>query len=143
MVSFVLIISFLIHIVTFAAIYQLLRQIQTIKQSDTSDIQEVLATYLQEIREENNRLQQAVLKDRPNEQEQLAQTTANPDLTIEKTTPEESDIYENVKKDYMETSTHSRILQLHDKGHSESEIAQKLNCGKTEAALIIKLYGKK
>jgi DNA-binding NarL/FixJ family response regulator len=143
MISFILIISFLLHMITFAAIYQILKQMQTIKQSNTSDIQEVLEIYLKEIREENNRLQKAVSGEHSHERKQPAQTADNLDFTIDNTIPEENQIYENEKKDYMETSQHSRILQLYDKGLSESEIAQKLNCGKTEAALIIKLYGKK
>jgi|SRR5690625_4567612 len=142
MVSFVLIISFLLHIITFAAIYQLLKQIQTVKQSNTDDIQEVLETYLQEIREENNRLQKSVTMDEPNKQKP-AQTIKDAKFDIDEMMAEEDQIYINENKDQMETSLHSRILQLYDKGLSETEIAQQLNCGKTEAELIIKLYGNK
>jgi|SRR5690625_3179171 len=138
MVSIALIISFLLHIITLFAIYQLLKQIQMKKETNTSEFQAILDTYLQEIKEENDRLQKAVSEGWPNEQQQPALKMDNIDPALEATNLNEK----NESKDYMEASLYSRILQLYDQGLTESEIARKLNCGKTEAALIIKLYGK-
>src|SRR5690625_6659662 len=44
--------------------------------------------------------------------------------------------------DSIETSLQAKILQLSHQGYDADEIAGKLNCGKTEAALIIKLQEK-
>lgn len=142
MVSFVLIISFLLHIIMFVLIFQLYRQIETIKQSNTKEIQDVLSAYLREIKEENVRLLEAVSEAGTNEAEQPAQNRINPAPSPETADNAEDQIYENEEKDSMEASLHARILQLHDEGLTAAEIARKLNCGKTEAALIIKLYGK-
>src|SRR5690554_4449456 len=101
MVSFVLIISFLLHIITFAAIYQLLKQIQTIKQENAEDIQGVLDTYLQEIRNENIRLQRAVQKDEASNQEaQPLQKNEEPYAITTATKTAGKQIEENDQKDY-------------------------------------------
>ncbi|MEM1506445.1 hypothetical protein RG959_24150, partial [Domibacillus sp. 8LH] len=47
-----------------------------------------------------------------------------------------------IEEDQVEASLQSRILQLHHRGKSNTEIAKQLDCGKTEVELIIKLYAK-
>ncbi|WP_164215481.1 hypothetical protein [Virgibacillus sp. YIM 98842] len=143
MVSFAIIISFILHIITFAVIYVLFKQVQTKKETNTGEIQTLLDGYLQEIKEENFRLQKAVSEGWTNEHGQPLPKKDNTDGDPATTNTSEDGIYENEQKDDMEASLQSRILQLYDQGHTEAEIARELNCGKTEAALIIKLYSKK
>jgi DNA-binding NarL/FixJ family response regulator len=112
---------------------------EMMKKSNTDDIQDVLAAYLQEIKKENLQLQYAA-EETPAAEEQPVQGRDDSHPIPAAIKPAGTEIYENEQKDYVETSLHSSILQLHDKGFSETEIARKLNCGKTEAALIIKLY---
>jgi len=148
MVSLLLIISFLLHLISIYAIYQLFQQLK-MKQEDSEEIAEVFETYLQAIKEENKHLQNNLLND---------QTDGNmPDQSEEKIietkeqTVESRDLKKDINNfsmpdidvlDHVEASLESQVLQLHSQGLSPSEIAQKLNCGNTEAELIIKLYKK-
>ncbi|MBP1968076.1 DNA-binding NarL/FixJ family response regulator [Virgibacillus natechei] len=143
MVSFVLIISFLLHIITLVVIYQFFKQIQTLKQTDSNDnddIVELFEVYLQEFKDENKRLQDELLKDMSARNTDID----NIDMELE-TTAENKSHHEHTPPEYeavdrVEASLQARILQLYHKGLSETEIAQKLDCGKTEVALIIKLH---
>lgn len=142
MVSFLLIISFLLHIIALAAIFQLSKQVRETKQTDSDEIINLFETYLQEIRAENNKLEEelsglaAKEETKPTRTEQSSQQYENVPQKYEYAPPAVS------MEDKAEASLDARILQLHNQGLSSSEIAKKLNCGKTEAELIIKLYGK-
>ncbi|RDW19507.1 hypothetical protein CWR48_07240 [Oceanobacillus arenosus] len=153
MQSLLLIISFLLHIAALYAIYRLYQQVQSFKKEDTTEVMELFETYLLEIKEENNRLQEelnsssssnntswkshAVSEDKMNHdpvpQKEVSQ---EPQDTID--TP----IIDEKVHDVMETSLEAKILQLHHQGMSIMEIAQQLNRGKTEVELFIKMYKK-
>ncbi|WP_373896035.1 DUF6115 domain-containing protein [Virgibacillus sp. CBA3643] len=135
MVSFVLIISFILHIVALLTIYQLFRQVQKLKQANSSELMELFEIYLQEIRDENSRLQQGLTPE-ANEELTVTQTARK----MEHELPEEYHPPEVWADDRVETSLPARILKFHKEGFSETEIARKLNCGKTEVRLIIKLH---
>lgn len=144
MISFLLIISFLLHIVAFIAIYQLYKQTQLPKQESTSeDMIELFDMYLAEIKEENKHLEK-VLSDK----EQTKPTKQNyktpllhENLEQEKETHSYTlpEVEDDVR---FETSLQAKILQMHDQGMSNEEIARKLNSGKTEVDLIVKLHAK-
>ncbi|GIO21992.1 hypothetical protein [Oceanobacillus sp. J11TS1] len=148
-------ISFLLHGISILAIYLLLKSKQNAGVNEQT--QSVLKDTLEEIREENRRLQN------------LLQEDSQPDKTAfkhEKTSSEEMkpeplnrkqgdtvplvikdqeisglDAYQTIAlKDEVETSLEAKILQLHAKGETVDNIANKLNCGKTEAEIIIKLH---
>lgn len=139
MTSMLLLISFLLHLIALAAIFQLFKQVQQLKKNNSQDIMELLETYLEEIKEENRLLEKEVNNQTP------------PKNSVP---PETDDINKqnNGKDDYIpqvynvmddsETSLQARILQLHGQGQTVDKIARNLNCGKTEAELIIKLHGK-
>jgi len=148
MTTFLLMISFLLHLLTLVAIYQLFKQIQTYKQAKatetTKDITDLLEAYLDEIKDENNRLQMELTKSRSSSTPETS-NGATPSLEkIEQTsidsTYEEAPYFDT--DDSIETSLQAKILQLSHQGYDADEIAGKLNCGKTEAALIIKLQEK-
>jgi response regulator of citrate/malate metabolism len=90
---------------------------------------------LEEIKEENNRLQELLAH-------QKTQTDVNETF---KEMQEEEDVThllgetDGIK---VEASLDSQVLLLHQEGYTAEEIARKLNCGKTEAELIIKMYAK-
>ncbi|WP_100010937.1 DUF6115 domain-containing protein [Lentibacillus sediminis] len=141
MVSFLLIISFLLHIVSLFAIFKLLQKNQGNgqEQNDPREWMELFDTYLKEIKEENARLERKI-SGRSKEE-----ITVNPSFSSSsaKTEPDQTGGYSPPpieEKDEVEASLQSRILQLHHKGYSETDIARFLNCGKTEAALVIKLH---
>lgn len=150
MVPFLLIISFLLHIITLFAIFQLAKQQQTNqKDSSSQDVMEVFEVYLEEIREENNRLEKLLEKQNSPSTNTKAFTNEGTELKKEMDPVpddenEEFDILlKHSPQDEVNASLESRVLQLHTQGKGIEEIAKTLNCGKTEAELIIKLYRKK
>ncbi|MFD1171895.1 DUF6115 domain-containing protein [Oceanobacillus picturae] len=148
MESFLLIISFLLHIVTLAIIFQLFRQrSQPKSDTQTEELVTLLETYLQEVKEENDRLQEAISSEEDKATSvpkgvayEPVRSQANYDYS-----KQENSSYTPpapIEEDQVEASLQSRILQLHHRGKSNTEIAKQLNCGKTEVELIIKLYAK-
>ncbi|WP_164668970.1 DUF6115 domain-containing protein [Virgibacillus doumboii] len=138
--SMLLIISFLLHIVALTAIYQLFKQVQSYKKGNAQDIIELLDTYLEEIKEENRLLEEKIDKQNP-QAPKVAPVNNHIRQDIEEeheyTPPQASE-----DADDFEASLQAQIMHLHDKGLTVDEIARKLNCGKTEAELIIKMGNK-
>ncbi|MUK89887.1 hypothetical protein GMD78_16070 [Ornithinibacillus sp. L9] len=161
MTSFLLIISFLLHIITLSGLFFLLKQLQGKNDETSSEIPNLLESYLEEIKAENKRLQDEISANHIVKKENRLDPSPNKDRdldqhmqiietkqdTVEGRIEENDDKYVASKLDTMndevQASLQARILQLHQTGLSEEEIARKLNCGKTEVALTIKLHGKK
>ncbi|HLR07954.1 MAG TPA: hypothetical protein VK136_01660 [Bacillota bacterium] len=140
MTGLLLTVSFLLHIVTLGAIFLLyLKCQQTYKSSDVQQIAELLDLYLEEIKAENRVLKQN-LADDDRQLKQASQTLEEEnDRTAQVEDEGETMPTENMS-DSTETSLQAKILHLHSQGYSSEAIAKKLNCGKTEASLIIKLH---
>ena len=141
MVSFLLIISFLLHIIAVVAIYKLSMQIRQTKQTDTDEIIHLFETYLEEIKAENNLLEKKLSYQ--NDKGKTEAVMTNLPSAQNEFVPDIPEPPKNNVKDKVEASLDAKILQLYNQGLTETEIAQKLNCGKTEAELIIRLYGKR
>ncbi|MEK3908347.1 DUF6115 domain-containing protein [Oceanobacillus sp. FSL W7-1309] len=139
MVSFLIIISFLLHFITFIAIYMFFKQLQNVKTQDLNEVIALFDTYLQEVKAENNRLQQ-LLEDRNKKTDQTHTKQEEPE-TEEYEKSHDIPIPDDVG-DTVVASLESRVLQLHNRGVPVDEIAKELNCGKTEAEIIIKLHEK-
>ena len=60
MTAFIFAISFILHIITICAIYLLFKQVQQMKLENPDEITSLMESYLQEIKDENNRLQTAL-----------------------------------------------------------------------------------
>lgn len=136
--SLLLIISFLLHIVTLTAIFQLVRRLKNNNERyDTSEINALFTDYINEIKQENLHLQQQLAQGKKYSQEEKGEVDKQEHIS-----PSEIESIHNEKKpqDEMTTSLQGKILQLYSKGFTPSEIAQQLNCGKTEAELTVKLY---
>lgn len=149
MVSFLLIISFLLHILSLFAIYQLFKQQQSGgKESDSQEVMEVLEIYLGEVKEENNRLQSLLEKQKQQldglneESEGVSNQVFKENTKTEPAFSNLDNLIEDIPEYQVDASLESRVLQLHSKGKTIEEIAKTLDCGKTEAELIIKLYQK-
>lgn len=150
MISFLLIISFLLHLITLGAVFQLLKKVQELENSANSiEVTAVLERSLEEIKSENDRLQALMANHKPssdeleNKQEEMKQPEGET-LPLQ---PESKKMDADVDRllaeaagDELEASLESRVMQLHAKGLTNEEIAQALGCGKTEAELIIRLY---
>lgn len=141
MVSFLLIISFLLHIISIYAIYMLNKQLQ--KKEDTNEIAQLFEEYLQEIKKENDRLQNDLIRYTHNK-------SAKPIEAVEKEkkvgnlvmNDAEDKWLKNVNEvnDSVESSLEGKVLQLYHQGLSIADIAKKLDCGITEAELIIRFH---
>lgn len=144
MTSFLLIISFLLHIAAFVAIYQLYKQTQLPKQESTSqDMIELFDMYLAEIKEENKHLEKVLLDKEQNKPTEKGYPTPHFNERLEQKKETHSYTLPEIEDDVQfETSLQAKILQLHDQGMSNEEIARKLNSGKTEVDLIVKLHAK-
>jgi|SRR5690625_2394327 len=149
MTSLMLFISFIIHGILLAIIYYLFKQVMELKKNDTKEISQLLEKYLNDIKQENIHLKD-MLASKNSQQKQhykkvthmhsskdLQQTKDNDELD------ENRDIHIHSNNDVIETSLQAQILQLYNQGLTVDHIAKELNCGKTEAELIIKLYEQK
>lgn len=148
MTSLLLIISFLLHTIILISLFQLLKQIQSLKHSKDKETETMMAAFIDEIKTENQRLQQQLNK-------QQRKTTDDPLLNKQKeATSERLDVSDDSKgldersqlpdrpqdqQEEMKLSLEGRVLQLNQKGHSIDEIAEILTCGKTEVELILNL----
>ncbi|WP_042144783.1 hypothetical protein [Paucisalibacillus sp. EB02] len=147
MTSFLFIISFLLHIISFTAIFALNKQLVAAKSTNTSEIVSLMESYLEEIKNENQILQEELSKTG-------GKSIANPVISKEAETINSPSINKDLDNsfqipvidqkvhDEIEVSLPSRILKLHGEGSSVEEIARKLGCGKTEVELIIKFHEK-
>src|SRR5690625_186853 len=139
MTSFMLTISFILHVILIGTIYYLFIQISEIKKNHSHEMTQVFERYLNKIKEENIRLETKL---------DNSQATEPYDNKIElddvqQQTSDHPNIHIESNDDRLETSIQANVLQLHNKGLSIEQIAKRLNCGKTEAELIINLYEQK
>lgn len=144
MTFFLLTISFLLHAISLYLIYHLyVTNKKNVKEKQNqAEIIQIFDTYLKEIKEENKRLISF------HEKRQHENNTTNEKQTKHKKEHKLQDKMENrltdlidKSNDSIETSLYAKVLQLHQKGLAVDDIAKQLDCGKTEAELIIKFYG--
>ncbi|MUV39933.1 hypothetical protein JNUCC1_03817 [Lentibacillus sp. JNUCC-1] len=135
-----LVMSFMLHIITLLAIYLLYSHIKTFKKDKPHEVLELLDVYLEEIKLENENLREQLNQGYSNTEhrtDQVKQTTQRP------VKPQDSqhgaDTLASDISDTYEHSLHSEILHMHHEGYHADEIARHLNCGKTEADLVIKM----
>ncbi|WP_053219634.1 DUF6115 domain-containing protein [Virgibacillus senegalensis] len=168
MLTFLIFISLLLHIVTFVAIRLLFQQMQRNSgNQDSGDslrqTEELLSAYLQEIREENDRLLKEWDHATPkNEQDVQKEQKEEEGLGMVK--PERVKPYEQeanspslnetagesgympplpqVQQDTVEKSMTAEVYSMYDQGYTIDEIAKKLDKGKTEVELMIKFHRK-
>src|SRR5690625_684275 len=147
MSSFLFIISFLLHIILLAIVYYLFQQIQLLKKNNTNEVTELFESYLREIRSENRRLESEIeSKVSHTDQEKVTQQFESNIINEEVTNKVDLDkpiLKTDTIHDKFETSLEAKILQLYHQGMEVTEIAQMLNCGKTETSLIINLSKKR
>lgn len=136
------------HLVLFGFMFYLYYQLQSLKKANNEDITQLMGTYLDEIKYENERLQ-LQLKASPHNQEKQAKNSSiqfPPPPTQQVTHHEQEETVgkwtEHIEReDKAETpSIESQVLQLHEQGLSTEDIAKQLGCGKTEVALIINFH---
>lgn len=159
---FLLLISFIIHAVTFVIIKHLktkvdqpaVAQEEIIQQK--KEIEDLLAVYLLEIREENEKVIASLAN---NKGTQMSGESSNnvvidkvKDQEITDKEPERSSNrkplkdyqppVDNSEPDRVEQSFAAQILSMYNQGNSIETIARKLDRGKTEIELLVKFQQK-
>src|SRR5690625_3686254 len=153
MTSFLLIISFLLHLVLFMIIFYLYQHIQTIKSDQTKEIEELLNNFLCEIKLENKNLSNTInhfeyqnysnqYEQKKSESEEQAQISLKEnenkkDIALDRLNSTSKTSITN-KPDKIETSMHSQVNYLYEQNYTVEEIAKQLNCSTTEVQLLIK-----
>lgn len=152
MTSFLLLLSFLLHLIFFIFLYRFYEQTKQEKESQAEQVEKLLQAFMKEIRLENERLERHIkeqnietdkLSDETKqastrEKEGIENLTYQPMVRQTVNSPSKEASKERVK-DVIETSFEAKVLQLAKAGLSIDDIAKKLNRGKTEVGLIIKL----
>src|SRR5690625_2775171 len=142
MISFLFVVSFLLHIVLLIIVFYLYQQLQTLQRKQYSDMEDMLNNFLQQLKVENQQLEHHLrLKNVTREQAQPDFKQPNePTKEWNESSKEYPPIpLENPSVDQVETSLHSQVFHLHQKGLTTEEIAKQLNRGKTEIELIVTL----
>lgn len=154
MTSLLFLISFVLHIISITAIFLLFQQIQATKQNQKDQLESLLKSFVEDIREENERLQKSLQSNLSSQQSEPNRNVNTQHTHTNKTDRSVSNrLVQNVKaehitnklvqaenrEDQIETSVESKILQLHEQGLSHEEIAKKMNRGKTEVELFLKM----
>lgn len=142
MTALIAMIALLLCIILLIAVFQLFKQIQFIKSEKQDDIHNIMQFYLNEIKEENKKLEQNI-----NLNKDSHKTKDNKTLTEESELKnnaglisEEDSLLNLIKQeDVYEPSLAVQIFELESKGLSTEQISKKLKCGVTEVELILKL----
>ncbi|TFJ94685.1 DUF6115 domain-containing protein [Lentibacillus salicampi] len=135
-----LLLSFLVHILTLAIIFLLFKQIQSVKQHNQQEWMKWMDTYLEDIKKENRHLEET-LSGIASQPEKNMQPKTDSEPAVESNEQIADDFTPEVDHiaDDSHMSLEAQVLQLHDERMTVENIARKLNCGKTEAELIIKI----
>ncbi|UTR10841.1 hypothetical protein MM300_00440 [Evansella sp. LMS18] len=159
---YLLIISFLLHLVCFYFIillYQRLKHQEPFdKEKTLNEMEEMLLAYTTEMKENNEKIARIVSR-KLNSQSagpkpEDRSTDAGPDDYGREQEGPEGEIlaFHAEQKEYtpplpdeekavsVDTSPQSRVLSLHNEGYTINEIARKLNMGTGEVELLIKFY---
>ncbi|MBU5594986.1 hypothetical protein KQI76_07390 [Amphibacillus sp. MSJ-3] len=149
---YLILISFLIHVITLVMIKQLKeklnqpREDKEVLAQQQKQIEDLLAVYLLEIREENEKLIDIINRSHQETSSHL-ETEDRPieaelDLTADKY-QDYQPIVPDDREDIIEQSFVAQVLSLYEKGDTPEVIAKKLNRGKTEIELLIKFHQSK
>ncbi len=150
MTSFLLLVSFLIHLLLIIAVYHLYDKLKQTKTAQADELKEMLASFMEEIREENQKLEENLRKERESRhiRDHVARTRLMSESELKQSYskgPKEEPLMpppEIQAGEQVETSLESKVLQLKQEGKSVEEIAKQLNRGKTEIDLLLKLHQK-
>lgn len=146
-------ISFLLHGISILAIYLLLKDRQNF--DGNKQTKKILKETLEEIQRENRTLQNLLAEENQPDKKPLNNEEIKPEslksqrenkednAQAEKEFPDIEILQSAAYQDEVETSLEAKVLQLHMNGEAIDDIAKKLNCGKTEAEIIIKMHQKK
>src|SRR5699024_10431109 len=122
MTSFLLIISFLLHIIILTAVFQLNQQLHKSKKQTNDEIEEVLSSFLEEIKVENEQLKEMLSQSTVAHEQQVVLERKRKKAVAMKQTDEISDDVEhpilpietliNNQHDVVEQTAESKIVSM-------------------------------
>ncbi|MBM7572050.1 hypothetical protein JOC48_002553 [Aquibacillus albus] len=155
----------MLHVITFIILktmndkLKLLGDMEEKYTENKKELEDLLAVYLLEIKDENDRLVSSLRHNKPltNSQSEKVETEAS--TKSERSTipiaynnksvqpsAENSTTYtpplSNQEQDTLEQSISAKVYALYDQGETIESIARKLDCGKTEVELMLKFNRK-
>ncbi|WP_182199183.1 DUF6115 domain-containing protein [Paraliobacillus salinarum] len=166
MLYLLIFISFIVHIVIFIYIKTLNNRVLSAEalakkqKEQKKEIEELLAVYLLEIREENETLVETLNNStntiqKKKDKSEVSQTVESNDGNNHTSTRSSSEDYSTVNQtasyqppeieegeETFEPSLQAQVLSLYNNGDNIESIARKLNCGKTEVELLVKFQQK-
>lgn len=174
MQTLLLMISLLLHLVTFVIIRsqsEKMAQVEKQKESirkQSNEMEELLSTYLYEMKEENDRVIDHLQKTEPGTSDQAPADHSqrsenleekrkkhienhNHDSEEKQSNAENKSVgqldvhsysppVESMEEDVFEQSVPAKVCFLYNEGKSVEEIARELDCGKTEVELMLKFH---
>ncbi|WP_077621943.1 DUF6115 domain-containing protein [Sediminibacillus massiliensis] len=157
MLLFLIMLSLLLHLVTFSIIRKLHTKLEnmangTDSKSAAEETEQMLNRFLDDIKEENNRLK-SMLDERDSRHRNVEPVQKDMDESKSGKDAEKGDIPAGYSAPYtpplpsqsgdkVEQSEAGMVISLYEQGHSLEEIARKINRGKTEVELLLKFYRK-
>lgn len=140
MTSYLLTISIVLHFITFLILILLVKKMRstldyTQLEQQKREIEDLLAFYSVELKEENERFLEQLLK--ANESEHFEELL-NEDIEDENDQQTVKVKRKNVTEKTYEPSLEAQVLQLHEQGYDAKEIAKMLNKGHGEIELLLK-----
>ncbi|WP_186577446.1 DUF6115 domain-containing protein [Aquibacillus kalidii] len=169
MVIILLLVSFLLHILAFTLIRTMKEKVQNFEEIDRKqkqnikEMEDLLAVYLLEIREENDKFIDSIQQGTPlypnhSQQKDTSIESARPVMDKKQNNAEQYPIpqqkdkvkknveyvppLENMEQDTVEQSQSGKVFALFDQGESPEAIAKKLGLGRTEVELLLKFHRK-
>lgn len=151
---FLLFISFIIHILTFVFIRHLKSKLDQSAEihheikEQKKEIEDLLAVYLLEIREENDKMidyiksNQGQIKQKQIDIGNKGKKSNRQTVESNQKTEDYHPPYVNNKEDILEQSFAAQVLSLYNQGQSIESIARQLDRGKTEIELVVKFQQK-
>ena len=147
LIAIILFLSFILHIIAFWIIYHLNKKVKQIESTNPNEVMELLQFYLDEIKKENKQLKSNL----DHNASAVGEMNTDNIAPLEKQNniqyvQEQQGFPLNIETDiddHVEASIEARVLHLYHQNIDASEIAQILNCGKTEVDLIIKFHKKR
>ncbi|KGX88610.1 hypothetical protein [Pontibacillus marinus] len=178
MITFLLVISFLLHFIMLIAIVILSIRVSKTKELELKQekvarqVEETFTAYLLEIKEENERLMNILEQNgqtdvaeknstgsdvTPPEPQRESRDQEPPGPIVKKEASEAPNVTSNQNKESQSSydipleydkeesyqpSVQSSVFQLYDQGYNTEQIAKRLDCGKTEVELMLKIHPK-
>ncbi len=146
MLLFLLTVSLILHLITFLILALIMKKMKNTLdyeqlKKQRQEIEDVLAFYSLEMKEDNERFLEQMLKhqeeiDQPIREDTSPQTDVPEVVAEEIATPEPL----NEETEAYEPSLEAKALRLYREGHDVKEIAKKLSKGHGEIELLLKFH---